>query len=207
MPSITVWKCASRQAIGGDHRPQRERHRMLRRAGEHGADLLPPPGELRARELRVGDLVDDVVDLAAERVERGDRAPPLRRQEQEAVVEARAALRRLCWQYSSGVMRRLRDGRGDAGAEGRRASRATRAQSVRESFGRRRKTSPPAASMPSRMRWPPASTPDNLEAEPPRQRARRAAVRIRASRARATIRTPSARATRRRSARRRCAPR
>ena len=94
MPSITVWKCSSRQAIRGDHGPQRERHRMLRRAGEHGADLLAPPGELRAGELGIGDFVDDVVDFAAERVERGDRAPPLRRQEQEAVVEARAALRR-----------------------------------------------------------------------------------------------------------------
>ena len=58
---------------------------------------------------------------------------------------------------------------------GKSASRATRAQSVRESFGRRRKTSPPAASMPSRMRWPPAMHAGQLEAEPPRQRARQRA--------------------------------
>ena len=41
------------------------------------------------------DLVDDVVDLAAERVQRDDPAAPFRRQEQEAVVEARAAVRGL----------------------------------------------------------------------------------------------------------------
>ncbi len=44
---------------------------------------------------RIRNLVDDIVDLAAERVERRDRAAPLGRQEQEAVVEARAAAGRL----------------------------------------------------------------------------------------------------------------
>ena len=58
-------------------------------------DLEPPPGELGGGHRLVADLVDDVVDLAAEGIERGDRAAPFRRQEQEAVVEARAAARRL----------------------------------------------------------------------------------------------------------------
>ncbi len=161
MPSITVWKCVSGQAVGRHHRLQGEGHRVLRRAREHGADLAAPPGELRAGEVRIGRLVDDIVDFAAERVERGDRAPPLRRQEHEAVVEARAALRGsllaiLVGRHATppGWATRWRRG-------GNIASRATRAQSVRESFGRRRKTSPPVASIPSRMRWPPAMTPDN----------------------------------------------
>jgi hypothetical protein len=40
-------------------------------------------------------MVDGIVDLAAERVQRGDRPAPLVRQEQEAVVEAGAALNGL----------------------------------------------------------------------------------------------------------------
>ena len=48
---------------------------MLRRAGEDRGDLAAPPGELDARDAGIGDLVDDVVDFAAERVQRGDRAP------------------------------------------------------------------------------------------------------------------------------------
>ena len=56
---------------------QRLRHRMLRRAVEGARDLLPPPRELGVRDAGVGDLVDDIVDFAAERIERGDRAPAL----------------------------------------------------------------------------------------------------------------------------------
>ena len=83
-----------RQAVGRHHRHQRPGHRVLRRAGVRGDDLGAPPRELAARDARVGDLVDDVVDFAAERVQRGDRASPFGRQEQEAVVEARAAAAR-----------------------------------------------------------------------------------------------------------------
>ena len=94
MPSITVWKCASRQRdtprppAAARAPPDAAACRRTRRRSRvrHHASFV------RA-SVRVGDLVDDVVDFAAERVERGDRAPPLRRQEQEAVVEARAALR------------------------------------------------------------------------------------------------------------------
>jgi hypothetical protein len=52
----------------------------------------------------VGDLVGDVVHLAAERIERGDGATPLRREEEEAVVELDPLAAAFCWQYSSGVM-------------------------------------------------------------------------------------------------------
>ena len=95
MPSITVWKCACGSGKSRTTGCSALRHRMLRRAGEDLRDFLPPPRELRARHARIGHFVDDVVDLAAERVQRGDRAPARRRQEQEAVVEARPALRRL----------------------------------------------------------------------------------------------------------------
>ncbi len=43
---------------------------------------------------------------------------------------------------------------------------------MRERLGRCRKTSPPAASMPSRIRWPPARMPPKLERQAPRQRPR-----------------------------------
>ena len=49
---------------------------MLRRAGVDGVDFGAPPGELHAGDVGVGHFVDDVVDLAAERVERADRRAP-----------------------------------------------------------------------------------------------------------------------------------
>ncbi len=70
---------------------ERARDRMLRVAGEEVRDLGAPPRELGAGDPDVAHLVGDVVHLAAESVERRDRAPLLRRQEEEAVVEARAA--------------------------------------------------------------------------------------------------------------------
>ena len=54
-----------------------------------------PPGEPDARQLRVGAFVDDVIHLPAEGVERGDGAAARWRQEEEAVIEAGPALRRL----------------------------------------------------------------------------------------------------------------
>jgi hypothetical protein len=64
-------------------------------SGEAVGDLLAPPRELGGGDARVGHLVDHVVDLAAEGVERRDRGAARRRQEQEGVVEAGAAARGL----------------------------------------------------------------------------------------------------------------
>ena len=72
-------------------RHQRPHRRVVRLAGEGCCDLLAPPVQLGRCHAGIGDFVDDVVDLAAERIERGDRGAPRRRQEQEGVVEARAA--------------------------------------------------------------------------------------------------------------------
>ncbi len=66
---------------------------MLRRAAVDRGDLAAPPREFGACDAGIGALVDDVIDFAAEREERGDCAPAFGRQEQKAVVEARAALR------------------------------------------------------------------------------------------------------------------
>src|SRR5437867_5309666 len=65
---------------------------MLWRTAKHCRDLVAPPRELEPRDAWIGNLVDGVVDLTAERIQRGDRAPLLRRQKAKAVVEARAAL-------------------------------------------------------------------------------------------------------------------
>src|SRR5260370_8812974 len=70
-------------------------YRVLRFAGEKIRNLRAPPGELGRGELRVGGLVDDVIDLAAEGVQRRDRAPALGRQEEKREVEARSALARF----------------------------------------------------------------------------------------------------------------
>ena len=168
MPSMIVCRCACGSAKRGDDRLQRLRHRMLRRAVVRGArPRAATTRAWRARRRRSVDLVDDVVDLAAERVQRGDRAPPLRRQEQEAVVEARAALRGLLLAVVVG--RHAGDAAPADGARGGDACR--RRQPVgRVSAGRRRKTSPPTASIRSRMRWPPASTPPISRPRAPRQR-------------------------------------
>src|SRR5439155_6715364 len=70
---------------------ERETYRMLRLAGGEIGDLGAPPRELGARYLRIRRFVDHIVYFPAEGVERSDGAPPLRREEQERVVEARAA--------------------------------------------------------------------------------------------------------------------
>ena len=75
----------------GQVRCECARDRMLGRTREQSFDLALPPVELGARDRRIAGLVDCVVDLAAIRVQRGDRLPPHRRQEKKAVVEARAA--------------------------------------------------------------------------------------------------------------------
>ena len=114
-------------------RHQRAHRRMARLAGEGRGDLAAPPGELGRRDARVGDLVGDVVDLAAEGVEGGDRGAPRRRQEEEGVVEARAAGGRLLLDVLLG-RHAARAGAGDraAGAWRARARRATGASAPAE---------------------------------------------------------------------------
>src|SRR6266496_2738424 len=51
------------------------------------------PRHRRPRRRRLARLVHGVVDFAAKGIEGRDRVPALRRQEQERIVEARAALR------------------------------------------------------------------------------------------------------------------
>src|SRR6266536_3006096 len=110
---------------------------MLRLAGERGTDYIAPPPELRPGDAGVYRLVDDVVDLAAERVERRDGASAFGRQEQEAVIEARAALRRFLLAVlvgghcSAPILAASSRRRG-----GKSARHATRAQSARVSVGR-----------------------------------------------------------------------
>src|SRR5690242_15363779 len=76
-------------------RMQSLRDRVIRVSLEQVLYFVPPPGELGVRHLRLGALVHHVVDLPAERVERRDRAAALGGQEQERVIEARPARRRL----------------------------------------------------------------------------------------------------------------
>ena len=124
-----------------DERQQRARHRVRRLPVEERRDLAAPPLELRLGHRRVADLVHDVVDFAAEGVDRGDRAAPLGRQEQERVVEARAAGRGLALAVlvgrhaASGTGRsarspsassRARTGPGGAGTRRRRRRRCVR---------------------------------------------------------------------------------
>ena len=154
MPSMTVWKWLRRQREFAHDGHERLRDRMLRRAVERARDLLPPPRELGARDVRVGHLVDDVVDLAAERVERRDRAAPWRRQEQEAVVEARAALRRLLLAVLVG---RHAERPVAERAPGTQPCTSPRCAAPGAARTRRR----PTASMRSRMRRPPAITADS----------------------------------------------
>ena len=192
MPSITVWKCSGGSANSRTIGCKRERDRMLRRPVERARDLLPPPRELRARDGGIRHLVDDVVDLAAERVERGDRAAARRRQEQEAVVEARAALRGLLLAVLVGC-------HAAAIRAGTSAWYATAHQSRARSTGRRANTSPSTASMRSRMRRPPAITADS--SSPRRHGSARASGRPAASSARARAVSNASSARQRSSAR------
>jgi hypothetical protein len=131
---------------------QRARPDAAGAAVEMAAISVAPPGELGARDAGVAAFVDDVVDFAAERVERGDRAAPLRRQEQEAVVEARAAGAALSWQYWSGSSC-------EQGAPNHVEPVGGR------STGRRRKTSPPTASIARGCVSPPIDDHAHLEAD------------------------------------------
>ena len=90
-PSITASRCSALMPYSAAQRHQRPHHRV---AWGGRRRLAPLPCATRpawSRPRRVADLVDDVVDFAAKRIEGRDRRPPGRRQEQESVVEARAA--------------------------------------------------------------------------------------------------------------------
>ena len=186
MPSITAWKCSAGRPVARGRRQRAPRATGCSGvAGEGRVDLAPPPRELEARHGRVAHLVDDVVHLAAERVERGDRAPARRRQEEEAVVEARpargglllAVLVRAHWTTLCADALRGNSRSGRPGAlmpsssrAGKTARHATAAQSTGPRTGRRRNTSPCTRSIRARMRRPPAMTRGDLEAQPRRQR-------------------------------------
>ena len=114
-----------------------------------------------SRDAGVGDLVDHVVDLAAEGIEGGDRRAPRRRQEQEGVVEARAARRRPCpARTARASSRTLVVAACARGASPHRTARATasaarrprRASAAASSVAKSRR------SIFSRMRRPPCTT-------------------------------------------------
>src|SRR5439155_3369683 len=128
-----------------DRRRERQRDGVPWRSAEHCSDFATPPRELEPRDARIGDFVDDVVDFAAECIQRDDRAPSLRRKKAEAVVEARAAARGFFFAVG------IRSHRVSADA-------VIAAQSRPESCGRWRKMSPCAASIAARILKPPAST-------------------------------------------------
>src|SRR6185503_7455329 len=119
-------------------------------------DLLAPPRELRRGHAGVGAFVDDVVDLAAKRIERGDRAAPIRRQEQKAVIEARPAGDRLLLAVFVSVHGFSSCELLGCGGHGQSARASMSGQSNGRSTGRWRKTSPPTRSIFSSILAPPA---------------------------------------------------
>ena len=96
MPSITVCSCAcGRRVTAARPAASASATGCCGVPAKMRVDLGAPPSELDARDVRIGDLVDGVVDFAAERVQRRDRGAAPRIEQPKAVVEARAALRRL----------------------------------------------------------------------------------------------------------------
>ena len=67
-------------------------HRMGRCAGHHGADFLAPPYQFGTGYRDIGAFIVSVVDFTAKGVKRSNCAATIRRQKQEAVVKAGAAL-------------------------------------------------------------------------------------------------------------------
>ena len=59
---------------------------MFRQASVKAVEFFAPPGELDGGKLRVMAFVNNVVDLAAEGVERRNGLPPFRRQKKETIV-------------------------------------------------------------------------------------------------------------------------
>src|SRR4051812_3218351 len=136
-------------------------HRVLRRVYSYTyvinpCDLPTPPRELCARNIDIAAFVYDIIDFTTESVERGDCAAPRRRQEQEAVVKTRAALRRFflaifVGSHSNVLCSSVRD-RGRAIT----AWAVINNQSCGRSTGRESKTSYRAFAILVRMRSPPA---------------------------------------------------
>ncbi len=81
------------QPIGLRVRLERLGHGVGWRTVEHLGELIAPPGQLLIGHAGVLGVVHDIVDLPAPGIEGGNGPPPLGRQEQEAVIEAGAALR------------------------------------------------------------------------------------------------------------------
>ena len=137
-------------------RHQRLHHRVAGAAGEGRGHFAAPPGQLGGGDAGVADLVDHVVDLAAERVEGGDRRAPRRRQEQEGVVEARAAARGLVLHVLLRASSRSSARRADRrGAHLQRAPEHDRRHRRVPGVGRvARSSRSPAPSILSRMRKP-----------------------------------------------------
>ncbi len=80
------------QSVSLQMRLQSLSHRMGWIARQHGRDFFAPPHQFGARHAFVGAVVDCIVDLAAESIQRRDGASPLCRQEQEAVIKTGSAL-------------------------------------------------------------------------------------------------------------------
>ena len=209
MPSITVWKCSSGRRYARDDRLQRERDRMLRRAGERRRrSRVRHHASLARASAGIGDLVDDVVDLAAERIERGDRAPPLaaagtgscsRSSSRSARSSAGSTRRASCGAFGMRDAMAARREHGVARDAGPVGARELRAPAEDVAAGRVDAVENAVAA---------GDDAGQLEPEPPRQRARRAGVPIRAARACAPISNAMQRAPRVVAARRRrCAPR
>ena len=145
--------------------------------GERGADLAAPPGQLGRRHARVGDVVGDVVDLAAEGIEGRDRGAAWRRQEQERVVEARPARRGLLLDVllrAHGALGRSRNPGVPRSARARRgridkARHAIHGASRQPRIGRVARVAPCRRSVRSRMRSPPCTTRRSSQAGAARQ--------------------------------------
>jgi hypothetical protein len=78
--------------VGGSVWHQRMHGGMARLAAEGARHFLAPPGQFGGGDAGVVNLIDDVVDFAAEGVEGRDRRALRRRQKAKRVVERRAAL-------------------------------------------------------------------------------------------------------------------
>src|SRR5439155_25540288 len=149
----------------------RARDRVARRTAAEKPDFLAPELEPRPGLLRPGGLVDGVVDGARQRIDRIDRAPLRAREKKEGIVETRAALPRdaagerpagKVRRAGGGWTRRFEDSRMTPVAHivppSKSARSISRVAPAAPIEGRRPRTSPPAASIISRILMPPSQT-------------------------------------------------
>ena len=200
MPSITVCRWASVRSNSRTSPCSATATGCVGCPAKIERNFAPPPCELGVGHVGVADLVDDVVHFAAERVERRDGAPPRRRQEHEAVVEAGPAGRCL-------LLAVLVGRHAAAAFAGTTARHATTIQSRVASTGRRAKTSPSTAV--DAVEDPQSAADDRrqFQTEAPREHAREGAAGFEQAAARARLQNRAANATRRRRGRRRSAAR